>query len=544
MATGKDATRRNPRLRVRRVWEAVPLRGRLVAILVVLLAGALFMSGGIVVRWQHAALMNDLDQSLTRSLRPLVDDALRSRYSNDSSSGRERGGPFSSDFVAYAIWYDGAPNQYRRPLYGSSLPDADPAFDDLRTMPQEPDKPFILRSTSGDVTWRVLSDEITIMPANQSIGRIYVATPMTRVHFTMRSLTMSLAAVAAGVILAGAVLGWILVRRSFRPLNEMEKTAAAIAGGDLSRRIPPYPPTTEVGRLTVSLNGMLAQIESAFRDREASEARTRRFAADASHELRTPLVSIRGFAELYRSGAVPPDEVPRTMRRIEDEAKRMGSLVEDLLLLARLDEQRPGRKDPVDLLVLAGDAVHDARGLDSTRAVALRGVDGAGPVPAVVTGDEDRLRQVVANLVANAIRHTPPGTPVDVGVGVRTGPARERHAVLEVRDHGPGLTDEQAQRVFERFYRVDSSRRRDTGGGSGLGLSIVAAVVASHAGRVEVHRTPGGGATFQVLIPARRPEAAREASAGITTRTPAHQAREDSQENLRDTPELAQRPKM
>jgi two-component system OmpR family sensor kinase len=255
---------------------------------------------------------------------------------------------------------------------------------------------------------------------------------------------------------------------------------------------------------------MLAQIESAFRARQASEAaarasedRMRRFVADASHELRTPLTSIRGFAELYRHGAVPQDEVPRTMRRIEDEATRMGGLVEDLLMLARLDERRPARAEPVDLAVLAGDAVHDVRGLDPDRPVRLTGLQpGSGPVPAVVVGDEGGLRQVVTNLVANAVRHTPAGTPVEVAVGVE--PASEGvgpRAVLEVRDHGPGLPDEEAGRIFERFYRVDSSRRRGTGGGSGLGLSIVSAVTAAHGGTVGVRTTPGGGATFRVALP-------------------------------------------
>jgi two-component system OmpR family sensor kinase len=245
---------------------------------------------------------------------------------------------------------------------------------------------------------------------------------------------------------------------------------------------------------------MLTQIESAFRAREASEARTRRFAADASHELRTPLASIRGFAELYRHGAVPSEEVPRTMRRIEDEATRMGGLVEDLLMLARLDERRPARAEPVDLAVLAGDAVHDVRGLDPERPVRLSGLQpGSGPVPAVVVGDEGGLRQVVTNLVANAVRHTPAGTPVEVAVGVEPGVAP--CAVLEVRDHGPGLPPEEAGRVFERFYRVDSSRRRGTGGGSGLGLSIVSAVTAAHGGTVDVRTTAGGGATFRVALP-------------------------------------------
>jgi two-component system OmpR family sensor kinase len=190
------------------------------------------------------------------------------------------------------------------------------------------------------------------------------------------------------------------------------------------------------------------------------------------------------------------------MERIENEAKRMGSLVEDLLLLARLDEQRPARKEPVDLAVLAGDAVHDARGLDSDRTVRLVGLNGAGPGPALVTGDEDRLRQVVANLVANAVRHTPAGSPVEVAVGTA-----EQAAVIEVRDHGQGLAPEQAERVFERFYRIDSSRRRGTGGGSGLGLSIVSAVVAAHSGNVSVVPTPGGGATFRVALPARPDDA-------------------------------------
>jgi two-component system OmpR family sensor kinase len=246
---------------------------------------------------------------------------------------------------------------------------------------------------------------------------------------------------------------------------------------------------------------MLTRIEAAFRAREASEARTRRFAADASHELRTPLASIRGFAELYRQGAVPPSDVPRTMGRIEDEATRMGHLVEDLLLLARLDEQRPARTDPVDLAVLAGDALVDARALAPDREVRLVGLqDGGGPVPAPVTGDEDRLRQVVANLVANAVRHTPAGTPVELAVGVTTSPDGDT-CVLEVRDHGPGVPPEQSARVFERFYRTDASRQRASGGGAGLGLSIVAAVVAAHGGTAEVRPTPGGGATFAVRLP-------------------------------------------
>jgi two-component system OmpR family sensor kinase len=307
-------------------------------------------------------------------------------------------------------------------------------------------------------------------------------------------------------VLAG--LGYALVRTSLRPLEEIESTAEAIAAGNLSRRVPAQDPRTEVGRLGRALNGMLSQIETAFRAREASEARARRsedrmrrFVADASHELRTPLTSIRGFAELYRQGAVvDPDDVARAMRRIEGEASRMGLLVEDLLLLARLDQHRQLERRPVDLLTLAVDAVHDARAVAPERRIALDvRPQTAGDSAPVVLGDEPRLRQVLSNLVGNALTHTPAGTPVTVRVGT----AQENGsgwAVLDVADTGPGLAPEETERVFERFYRADPSRTRGQGG-IGLGLSIVAALVAAHGGTVDVASAPGAGATFRVRLP-------------------------------------------
>jgi two-component system OmpR family sensor kinase len=361
-------------------------------------------------------------------------------------------------------------------------------------------KAFTVGSVSGDGRWRVVALPVSYGFA-AGTGSAQIALPLSIVSKPVHRLTLLVIAFGLLVTAVASLLGWLAIRRAFVPLTEVEQTAAAIAEGDLSRRVPTHPESTEVGRLTSALNGMLAQIESAFRSREASEQRTRRFAADASHELRTPLASIRGFAELYRQGAVrEPEDVARTMSRIEGESKRMGTLVEDLLLLARLDEQRPARTDPVDLAVLAGDAAHDARGLDPGRTVRLTGLmPGRGPEPTVVIGDENRLRQVVANLVGNAVRHTPPGTPVEIAAGTQNGVA-----VIEVRDHGPGLPPEHAARVFERFYRVDSSRTRGQGGGSGLGLSIVAAVVSAHGGRVGVAQTPGGGATFRVELPLAR----------------------------------------
>jgi two-component system OmpR family sensor kinase len=340
-------------------------------------------------------------------------------------------------------------------------------------------------------------------------GSVVVAASLDGIDATIRQLRLIDLGVSLIVLAALAGVGAAIVRASLRPLVEIEQTARAIAAGDLTRRVPERDPGTEVGRLGRALNTMLAQIESAFGARAASEAsarrsedRMRRFVADASHELRTPLTTIRGFAELYRQGASrDPAELDRLMRRIEDQAARMGLLVEDLLLLARLDQQRPLDQRPVDLLALAADAVHDAHAVAPDRRIELLlGGDGGGPGAAlVVLGDDQRLRQVLANLVDNALRHTPAGSPVEVRVGTAGLDGRPAAAV-EVVDHGPGLTAEQAERVFERFYRADPTRSQ-AAGGTGLGLSIVAALVAVHGGTVQVDSVPGRGARFRVVLP-------------------------------------------
>jgi two-component system, OmpR family, sensor kinase len=289
-----------------------------------------------------------------------------------------------------------------------------------------------------------------------------------------------------------------VVHRSLRPLSEVERTAAAIAAGQLDRRVPTRDPRTEVGRLSLALNGMLAQIQSAMAASESSaekargsEERMRRFITDASHELRTPLTTIRGFAELYRQGAA--NDVEMLMSRIESESSRMGLLVEDLLLLARLDAQRPLDRRRVDLLVLASDAVHDARSIAPKRTITMEVFDGPG-TPEVL-GDEPRLRQVLSNLMTNALQHTPDTADVTVRVGTDDGTA-----VIEVCDKGPGMNVEDAHRVFERFYRADSSRARASGG-TGLGLSIVDSLVYAHGGTVSVTTAPGQGCRFRVELP-------------------------------------------
>jgi two-component system, OmpR family, sensor kinase len=335
---------------------------------------------------------------------------------------------------------------------------------------------------------------------------IVVAASQQEVDLAVRDMRRIFLLLSLGALGVTGVLVYRLVGRSLRPLEEVERTAAVIATGDLSLRVPVRRPGSEVGRLAAAFNSMLGQIESAFLARadseqaaRRSEERMRRFVADASHELRTPLTSIRGYAELYRQGSVTdPEEVSRLLRRVEDEGARMGLLVDDLLLLARLDRQRPPTNDLVDLVVLAGDAVHDARAVDPGRPVGLRvdlpaGQEDGFALP--VLGDEARLRQVLGNLVGNALTHTPPGTPVEVRLRAEGG-----DAVVEVADSGPGLPPEHAEHVFERFFRVDAGRSR-AAGGTGLGLAIVAALVEAHGGRVEVRTAPGEGATFRVLLP-------------------------------------------
>ncbi|MGW0806513.1 sensor histidine kinase [Nonomuraea sp. NPDC002799] len=346
----------------------------------------------------------------------------------------------------------------------------------------------------GDGEWRVLESMV-------QRRTLVVAVDLEEVDAITRRLILIELLGGGGILLILAVVGVTIVRRSMRPLGQIERTAEAIAAGELGRRVPDGDPRTEVGRLAGSLNGMLAQIETAFAARSASEEaarrsedRMRQFVGDASHELRTPLTSIRGFAEYARqnTGADPAE----LMQRVEKAAGRMSVLVDDLLLLARVDQQRPLQMRPVDMLALAADAVQDARILAPERVIKLDVVGGAA---LIVSGDEVRLRQVISNLVTNAIIHTEAGSPIVVRAGAGTDTF-----FLDVADQGPGLTPEQREHVFERFYRADSARSRRRSGearGSGLGLSIVQALVLAHGGTVTVDSSPEGGSTFRVELP-------------------------------------------
>jgi two-component system, OmpR family, sensor kinase len=319
---------------------------------------------------------------------------------------------------------------------------------------------------------------------------LVVATSLGGVDSTLHRLLLIELIVTVLVIGAIAGLGLWVVRLGLRPLDAIGDTAAAIAAGDLSQRVGRAEERTEVGRLGLSLNAMLSQIETAFRAREQSERRLRRFVADASHELRTPLAAIRAYAELFGRGASQrPADLERSMKGISRESERMSLLVDDLLLLARLDDGRPLERVPVELDDVVGEAVETAHAVEPGRAISLRSE------PAVVMGDRVRLRQIVDNLLANVRAHTPPDTPVTVSLTRVPG-----SAVIEVSDDGPGLAEEHLAHVFERFYRADASRARASGG-VGLGLSIVAAVAEAHGGSVSARSEAGAGATFTIALP-------------------------------------------
>lgn len=493
--------------------SALSLRSRLVLLCLVLVLLGLAVSDTVVLGSVRSQLVQRVDQQLERYGGPLA-QRLGTEGIPAPRTIRPGNRPWlPSQFVVAFASADGRiSEQFRLPVAAG---DPRPLWPDLDAagLARQLGTPFDVASDHGGGRWRALivpvpsasaSGASTSAAAAAAQGHplpagVVVAASLDDVSSTTSRLSTAFWLIGAVVAALLGVAGWFAVRAGLRPLRQIEATAVEIAEGrPLSHRMPAASPHTEAGRLASALNGMLAQIESAFAARAESEEQMRRFVADASHELRTPLAGIRGFAELYRMGALPDEaDVKRTMARIESEAVRLGGLVEDLLTLVRSEELRPVQLAPMDLRTLAVDALHDTTALDPTRTVTLTGPAGDGPPTAApVLGDEARLRQVVANLVGNAVAHTPPGTPVRIGVGTH-----DAHGILEVADTGPGLTPAQAARVFERFYRTDASRTRTTGGGAGLGLSIAAALITAHAGHVELDTSPGKGATFRIRLP-------------------------------------------
>jgi two-component system, OmpR family, sensor kinase len=492
------------------------LRARVLASVLVLAALGLIALGAVTYAEQRSFLLGRIDQEL-RGSGPALSHAL------DNAGFKPAGGP---------------------PAFGGTLGDEDgpgrrggPGGDANLHLP--PGTYGQRRTASGKVLGHILitygqsAPALPRIPASVPTGKLFTvgsdgssglryrafaihdredsgltvaAVPLREVDQTLNRLLLVEALVIAGVLLALGLSAFFVVRLGLRPLDRMEVTAGEIAAGQLSRRVSPATSRTEVGRLGLALNAMLERLEQAFEQRRASEERLRRFLADASHELRTPLASIRGYAELFRMGATRDEaETQTAMRRIEEESKRMGVLVEDLLTLARLDEAPRLSRASVDLAGLARDAVEDARATAPERAIELQ-----APAAAVVSGDRARLHQVLANLLANALVHTPAATPVEV-----TLTQDEQSVTVSVRDHGRGLPDADPAHLFDRFWRAEGGRERGRAG-AGLGLSIVGTVVDAHGGRVSARDAHGGGALFTVVLPklAPRDAADREPGAG------------------------------
>jgi two-component system OmpR family sensor kinase len=465
------------------------LRARLLVAVLALTAVALLLLAGITYAEQRSFQYQRLDEQV-RSAPPAVGHALVERTFDGGGGGGDHagGGPASIGPPpgTYGERRDAAGHVVGTPIVFDYRQDVSTARPDL---PAKVPLDRIFTVDGQGTRYRVYAEPDRL---GSGSGSIVVAVPLREVDQTLRRLALVEALVVGGVLLVLGFVAWLVVRVGLLPLDRMGHTAGAIAGGDLSHRVTPADPRTEVGRLGIALNAMLDRLEQAFAQRQASEDRLRRFLADASHELRTPLAAIRGYAELFRIGAAREEaEVDKAMRRIEDEAARMGVLVEDLLTLARLDQMPEVPHTRVDLAGLARDAVDDARATAPEREIDIAIEAGA----ATVVGDPHQLRQVLGNLLRNALVHTPAGSPIEVRVDDGAGRVR-----LEVRDHGPGLPTDEPAALFERFWRAERGRERGRAG-AGLGLAIVAAIVDAHGGRVHAANAPEGGASFTVELP-------------------------------------------
>jgi two-component system OmpR family sensor kinase len=456
-----------------------------------LVAVVLGLAAVVVTRSTEAHLVDQVDSRL-EAVPPVP---LQGRGPPQGAEAQRRGAPsdvtdgeagvqLSSLYLA-TVSADASVTPIVTPNLSDEAPSL-PAIDGEQALGAVDAGPLTVDSVSSDTRYRVVARSDP-----QGDGAIVVAASLADVDDAVRRLVIVEVVAVAGVLAVLGLVTWRVIRLGIRPLKAMAATATAIAGGGLSHRVPEVDSRTEAGELGSALNQMLARIERAFDERVRSEARLRDFAADASHELRTPIATIRGYAELYRIGALGDTaDLREAMRRTEDEAIRMGSLVDDLLHLVRLDQGRPLERQPVDLAALATDAVRDVSALQPARPITAT-IDH----PGTVLGDEARLRQVVGNIVGNALVHTPVDTPVDVHVTQSEG-----RAIVEVTDHGPGMTAETASRAFERFYRADPSRSRHQGG-NGLGLAIVDATVRAHGGEAMLTSSRGAGTTVRIELP-------------------------------------------
>jgi two-component system OmpR family sensor kinase len=565
-------------------WNAISLRTKITGVTVLVLTFGLLIAGVGTVVMLRPALVDKVNTDLISAAQsPVPPGFLDLEDAEADNAGDMVKDAMSSDY--FTAIYD-ADGQLRAATWQDrpegSLPNISPTFELSDAVNN--DGVFELHSLDRKTTYHAV-----VVPYQWdhqgNIGVVLVAISMRETESIIATYLTIFFGLGLGVIIIGALLTRLLVTSTFHPLREVEHTAAAIADGDFSQRLAVATPNTEVGRLNRSLNTMLARIDQAFADRARTIEQMRRFVGDASHELRTPLVTVRGYAELYRMGALQnTEDLRQAMDRIEKEAIRMGGLVEDLLELARLDETKPMILSPVDLSPIARDAALDANASSPrrtvtvvvdhppapdvsseppqtepatapspsarspraeeestpTRPIAFAGAtlarlrqrrprkpadaaarltfdphlsvspEPAPDIPAIVLGEENKLRQVVTNLVGNAIRFTPDDSPLEIGVSANPD---TRTATIAVIDHGDGVPPQIREKIFQRFWRADTSRTRETGG-SGLGLAIVSSIVAAHRGTVSVSETPGGGATFRVQLPLADAVAASAPAAG------------------------------
>lgn len=534
-------------------WNRISLRTKITGVTVLLLTMGLLVAGLGTMAVLRNYLLDEVDSQILDVVKqfpnPLNLNGANT-FNQETSSGL-------NPYYFAAVDSDGhliddnltAGQESLRPVVSSLT------LNSLRNLAPE----LTLSNASHTAEWRVLAIPTAVVGTGEQQATLVVGLSLKNTNGIVARYSGIFLFFGLTVVILGGALTRLLVTSTFTPLREVEATAARFADGDFNQRLSGATPNTEVGRLNRSLNAMLGRIDRAFADRAKTIDQMRRFVGDASHELRTPLVSVRGYAELYRMGALTkPEDVAQAMERIEKEAIRMGELVEDLLELARIDEAKPLQLVKVDLLPLAQDAALDAMASSPGRVVTVIGTDppevpaetvpitlpeadhaaarsaslATGPIAfagatlarlvarraraniaaggtvtiaeppaanvgAIVLGEENKIRQVLANIIGNALRFTPDGSPIEIGVGVDR--ARGM-ALLCVIDHGEGIPPQIRGKIFQRFWRADSSRQRATGG-SGLGLAIVAAIVEAHRGDVEVVETPGGGATFRIALP-------------------------------------------
>ncbi len=478
------------------------LRLRLLLALVALVAVGLLVADAVTYASLRSFLVTRVDQQLEQARGPAVRALLESGSGGSPSlPGGPPGGVPNLPPGTYVAIIDSSGRTVSATAFtygGESVAPPSLPSDLSKLVTTNPEGATVTVGATGSrLTYRVLVWGVTATTGADYI--VVVAVPLSDLKQTLGRLLLIEVLVTVGVLLGLGGLAWWIVRREMRPLEDMAVTAGAIAAGDLTRRVEPAEPRTEVGRLGLALNAMLAQIEQAFARRKASEDALRRFLAQASHELRTPLASIRGYAELFRRGAKDrPEDLELAMRRIEQEGARMGVLVEELLLLARLDEGRPLKREPVDLAQVATDAVADARITDPGRVIDLAVSD-----PVVLEGDEVRLRQVAANLVMNALVHAGPEAQVLVGARAHDG-----WAELEVSDDGVGMSPEVAEHVFEPFFHADGEPGEESSPGeakakstTGLGLAIALGIAQAHGGTIDLRTAPGQGSDFIVRLP-------------------------------------------